>query len=58
MFGYELNLIMDQEENNKSEVPEPFKSDNPKAKMTNQQKLWLIIFSAIAAVIYTLVNIS
>lgn len=53
-----LNFTMDSEENNKSEVPEPFKSDNPKAKLSNQQKLWLIIFSAIAAVIYTLINIS
>ncbi|MCF8308729.1 MAG: hypothetical protein K9I68_06950 [Bacteroidales bacterium] len=49
---------MDEEENNKQEVPEPFKSDNPKAKMTNQQKVWLIIFSAIAAAIYAYVNIS
>ena len=49
---------MDEEENNKPEVPEPFKSDNPKAKMTNQQKIWLIVFSIIAAALYTYINIS
>lgn len=54
----EKAMAMDKEENNKPEVPEPFKSDNPKAKMTNQQKIWLIVFSIIAAALYTYINIS
>ncbi|MCF8232421.1 MAG: hypothetical protein K9J27_09545 [Bacteroidales bacterium] len=47
-----------KEEDNKPESPEPFKSDNPKANMSNQQKIWLIIFSALAAALYTYINIS
>lgn len=48
---------MDEEEN-KPDVPEPFKSDNPKARLSNPQKVWLIIFSVIFAMIYTYINIS
>lgn len=46
------------EENDKPDVPEPFKSDNPKANLSNQQKVWLIIFSVVFAAIYTLINIT
>jgi len=46
------------EESNKPDVPEPFKSDNPKANFSNQQKIWLIILSAVFAAIYTLINIT
>ena len=47
-----------EDDSEKKEAPEPFKSDNPKAKLTNQQKVWLIIFSFVAAAIYTYINIA
>lgn len=41
----------------KEKPPEPFKSDNKKAKLNSIQVFWLVIFSIILAAIYTYVNI-
>ncbi|HKK09484.1 MAG TPA: hypothetical protein VJ939_01550 [Bacteroidales bacterium] len=41
----------------KDEIPEPYKSDNEKAKLSPTQVFWLVIFSIILAAIYAYVNI-
>jgi len=42
----------------REEIPEPYKSDNKKAKLTSVQTFWIVMFSILLAIIYTIVNIA